>query len=95
MPMAITVFKLDYKSFESLKMGSLYQDKLDATIEKLREDFYLLKKEIICLHHLDIKCINQLKYSVNGQIIEYNPNELRSLTGSIMKEYLCGESSVQ
>ena len=93
MPMAITVFKQDRKSFESFKIGNLYQDKLDATMKKLREDFYLMKKELISQHHLDIKCIDQCKYTVNGKIIEYSPGELKLLTSGIMGDYLYGDKA--
>lgn len=93
MPMAITVFKQDQITFKSFKIGNLYQDKLDAAIDKLKEDFYFMKKELISRHHLDVKCLDQCRYTVNGKIIEYSPGGLKMLTSDIMRDYLYGENA--
>jgi len=91
MPMAITVFKRDTKSFEESKVYGVYLDKIDSVLKQLKEDFYSLKSEMITKYHLDIRCIDSCKYSVNGNIIEYTPEELRMVTADIMREYLYGD----
>lgn len=92
--MAIKVFQQDRETFSAFKVGNLYQDKLDATIDKIKEDFYEMKKELLTNHHIEIKRIDQCKYNVNGKIVEYSPGELKSITGDIMHEYLYGDSAV-
>lgn len=80
LPMAITIFRQDRKTFGSLKFGNLFEDKLDATIEQMKKDFYALKKDIISKHHLDIRCVDQCVYRVNGETIKFTPDELKKMT---------------
>lgn len=94
LPMAIKVFRQDRETFATFKLGNLYQDKLDATIEKMKEDFYAIKKELLTKHHTEIKRIDQCKYNVNGKIVEYSPGDLKATTGEIMRDYLYGGKAV-
>ncbi|MCR1834957.1 hypothetical protein NSA56_11180 [Oceanobacillus caeni] len=90
MPMAITVFKQDTKSFEESKVFGVYLDKIESVLKQLKKDFYSLKRDMITKYHLDIRCIDQCKYRVNGRIIDYTPEELKAITADIMREYLYG-----
>ncbi|QBP06969.1 DUF3158 domain-containing protein [Virgibacillus phage Mimir87] len=93
LPMAITIFRQDRKTFGVLKFGNLFEDKLDATIEQMKKDFYALKKDLIT-NNMEIKLIDQCKYNVAGTIVEYTPDELKDLTTSIMHQYLYGSKAV-
>ena len=94
LPMAITIFRQDRKTFGALKFGNLFEDKLDATIEQMKKDFYALKKDIISKHHLDIRCVDQCVYSVNGEIIKFTPDELEKMTIKLAQRYFCGDKMV-
>lgn len=87
LPMAITVFKQDYKTFEPYRAGNLYQDKLQVVIDQMKKDFYKIKSELV-RNNTQVRLINQCKYNVNGEIIEYGTDELKELTANIMHHYL-------
>lgn len=88
LPLAIKTFRDDAKIFKTFKMGNLYLDVVEATIDKLIEDFYILKDELQNKYHLNIKQITPLKYSVNGLLIKYTSKELKEIKSHIMSEYL-------
>ena len=92
MPMAIKIFKQDKESFAFSKVGNVYQDLLDSVLNKLQSDFNDLKKDMYTKHHLDVRYIgrdnNKVKYTVNNNVVEFTPEELRNKTEELMKKYL-------
>ena len=92
MPMAIQIFKQDKESFATSKVNMLYQDLFDSILNKLQTDFRKLKSDMYSRHHLDVRYIGKdngmVKYSVNRNIAEFTPEELRSKAEELMKEYL-------
>lgn len=88
MPMTIRIFKEDKESFKVSKMSMLYDDVFDSMIEALQHDYNELRKEMFTVHHLDIKRIGQLKYTVNQQVVEYTAAQLRDKTEELMNEYM-------
>lgn len=92
MPMAVQVFKQDKEQFRKSKTQAVYLDLIDSVLEKLQEDFKQLKADMYSVHHLDIKHLGKsegvVKYSVNKQVIEFTPDELKDKTEEIMREYL-------
>ncbi|QGS68721.1 hypothetical protein CV093_10260 [Oceanobacillus sp. 143] len=76
-------------------MAGLYLDKLDVVMQQMKKDFYALKKDMISKHRMDIKCIDQCTYIVNGKIIEYKPKELRLMTAELMRDYLYGNKATE
>lgn len=73
------------ETFSTFKLGNLYHDKLDDTIDNIKKDFYALKKELLTKYYVDVKHIDQCKYSINGEIVEYSPGELKKITGKVIK----------
>ncbi len=92
MPMAIQVFKQDKEQFRKSKAQAVYLDLIDSILEKLQEDFNQLKSDMYTKYHLDVKSLGKsegkVKYSVNKQVIEFTPDELRDKTEELMREYL-------
>ena len=92
MPMAIQIFKQDKESFAASKVNMLYEDLFDSILNKLQNDFKKLKADMYSKHHMDVRYIGKengmVKYSVNRSITEFTPEELRSKTGELMREYL-------
>jgi hypothetical protein len=93
MPMAIKVFKQDLESFRKFKLGNLYQDMLESIVERMQEDFYKLKDELHSRYRIDVKRLENGKYKVNDEVIEYSSEELKGFTSSLMSEYLYGDSA--
>ncbi|MUV39495.1 hypothetical protein JNUCC1_03373 [Lentibacillus sp. JNUCC-1] len=88
MPMAINILKQDQEQFKKFKMQNVYLDKLDAIIERLVNDFYQLKKDMISKHHSEVKKISSLKYKVDGEIIEYTADEIKALVSRLLRQYM-------
>lgn len=78
-------------------LSFLYQDKLDAVIEQLLNDFNELRKEMYAVHHLDVKYLgkegNEVRYAVNNEVITYSPEDLRKMTEDVMENYLIGSKA--
>lgn len=91
MPMAVAVFKQDKEKFSEFRLGNLYEDMLDAIIERMQQDYFHLKKELITKHHIDIKKIEKGKYEINKEIVEFTPEELKEMTREVMSDYLYGD----
>lgn len=85
-PMAISVIKQDKEHFNPSKFNYVYQDLLDTAIKRMEQDFRKLQPKFYnAVTHLD-----GTRYNVNGEIIEYTPDELKELTTETMKEYFKG-----
>ncbi len=93
--LAITVFKLDQEKFKQLKAANVYLDKLDAVIDQVRKDLHRLKRNLIVKHHMDIKKVSNLEYSVNGKVFGYTSNQLKKMTADAMEHYLMTVESVR
>src|SRR5690625_1228046 len=87
LPIAISNLKQDKEHFASFKFGDVYIAKLDAVIKEMEKDFYKLKSELITKHHIEIRKIDRYSYSVNGEVIEYTPDQLKDMTEQVMKKY--------
>jgi|SRR5690625_3822598 len=92
--LALKVFRIDYDKFKSFKAANVYLDKLDAVIDQLTNDFHTLKVNLITKHHIDIKQVDKLRYSINGEVISYTSDQLKKLTEDVMQEYLMTVESV-
>ncbi|MEN2465619.1 hypothetical protein [Ornithinibacillus sp. JPR2-1] len=92
-PLAVTVFKQDKDKFNDFKLGNLYLDMLDSVIERMQRDFFQLKAELLSKHHIDVQRIEVGKYRVNGEIVEFSPEELKQLTNQLMSDYLYGDKA--
>lgn len=96
--LAIKVFKRDQKLFEDFKMGDVYLDKTDATIDKLYEDFNNLKREMYTVHHIDIRKLQDTIYLVKSrdknEVREYTAEQLKNMTSEVMEEYLIVDKAV-
>lgn len=92
MPMAIKVFKQDKVSFLKSKVDNVYQDLIDSILSKMQSDFTALKKDMYTKHHLNVRYIgkvnNTVRYSVNREMVEFTPEELKNKTEALMKKYL-------
>lgn len=88
MPMAIKVFQDDKENFRPSKVNVLYYDLIDSILVQLESDFRQLKADMYSKHHLDIKQIGKTKYTINKEVIEFTPGELRHKTEEIMREHL-------
>lgn len=86
--LAIKVLQLDRDKFTALTAATIYLDKIDAIIEQAKKDFYMLKRDLITEHHIEIKKISGLKYSVAGEVHAYTSDELKEMTEKIVLEYL-------
>lgn len=95
--LAIKVFRKDKEIFADFKFGNLYQDELDAVIDLLLNDFNELRKELYTVHHIDVKYLgterNEVRYSVNKEVITYSPEDLRKMTEDVMENYLIGSKA--
>lgn len=94
-PLAVTVFKQDKDKFNDFKLGNLYLDMLDSIIERMQQDFYQLKAELLSKHHIDVQRIEVGKYKINGKIVEFTAEELKELTNQLMSEYLYGDKAAE
>ncbi|MEN2468217.1 hypothetical protein [Ornithinibacillus sp. JPR2-1] len=92
-PLAVTVFKQDLERFKSFEVGNLYMDMVESIIERMHKDFYQLKAELLSKHHIDVQHIEIGKYKINGEIVEFSPEELKQMTDELMSEYLYGSKA--
>ncbi|WP_155982654.1 hypothetical protein [Paucisalibacillus sp. EB02] len=46
-PMAITVFKPDKERFKEFQLRNLYQDMIYSIIERMHQDYFKIKTEMI------------------------------------------------
>lgn len=50
------------------------------------------------VHHLDVKYLgkhnDEVKYTVNNEVITYSPEDLRRMTEYVMEEYLFGSKAI-
>lgn len=92
MPMAIKVFKQDKEQFSKSKVNILYYDLIDSILDKLEKDFNQLKADMFTKYHLDLKYLGEysgvLKYTVNKEVVEFKPEELKVKTEELMREYI-------
>lgn len=92
MPMAIKIFYMDKNSFSVSKVNVVYQELINSALGKLQTDFNYLKRDMYTKHHLDVRYIgkdkNKVKYSVNKNVIEFTPEELKCKTEELMRKYL-------
>lgn len=88
MPMTIRIFKEDKEKFKVSTMSMLYDDIFDSMIEALQHDYNELRKEMYTVHHLDIKRVGLLTYTVNKQVVEYTAEQLKRKTEELMNEYM-------
>lgn len=92
MPMAIKVFKQDRESFLKSKVSNVYQDLIDSILNKMQSEFNTLKKDMYTKYHLNVRYIgmvnNTVRYSVNREMVEFTPKELKNKTEALMKVYL-------
>lgn len=97
MPMAVQVFKKDKEQFRKSKAQAVYFDLINSVLEQLKNDFNQLKADMYSVHHLDVhhldvkhlgKSNDKVRYSVNKQVIEFTPEELKYKTEELMREYL-------
>ena len=92
MPMAIKIFTDDKDSFKASKVAPVYFDLIDSILKQLEKDFKQLKADMFTKYHLDIRYLGKddgvVKYSVNKDVIEFNPDELRNGTRKVMEEYI-------
>lgn len=92
MPMAAALFRQDKNKFSVSKVNVVYYDLIDSVLEKLDIDFKQLKADMYSKYHLDVKYLGKnngiVRYSVNKEIVEYTPDELKDKTEELMKEYL-------
>jgi hypothetical protein len=91
--MAITIFKQDIEKFKKVKLGNLYQDMLESIIERMQEDFYKLKDELRSRYRIDVQRLENGKYKVNDEVLEYTSEELKEFTSQLMSEYLYGDKA--
>lgn len=92
--LAITVFQLDQEKFRELKAANVYLDKLSAVIDQVRKDLHTLKRELIVKHHLDLKKVSNLEYSINGEVYRYTSDKLKKMTAETMQYYLMTVESI-
>jgi hypothetical protein len=90
-PMAIAVFKQDKEKFSGYQLGNLYEDMIDSIIERMHQDYFKIKTELISVHHIDVKRIEKGKYKINKEIVEYTSEELKEMTRQVMSDYLHGD----
>jgi hypothetical protein len=93
MPMAIKVFIQDIEKFNEFKLGNLYVDMLDSIIQRMHQDYFDLKAELISIHHVDVKKLDVGKYKINNEVVEFTPEELKKFTEEVMSDYLYGEKA--
>ncbi|MEN2765853.1 hypothetical protein [Ornithinibacillus xuwenensis] len=92
-PMAIKVFHQDIERFKKVKLSNLYQDMLESIIERMQEDFYKLNDELRSRYRMDVKRLDNGRYKVNNEVLEYTPEELKEFTSQLMSEYLYGDKA--
>lgn len=95
MPLAINVLKHNRKlQDENLRIPTPYLNLNDSIMAQIKKDFYQLKKNIISVHHLDIRKKEGNKYTVNDEIVEFTADELREGTKQVIESYMYGENAV-
>jgi hypothetical protein len=92
-PMAVAVFKQDKEKFSEYQLGNLYEDLIDSIIVRIQQDYFIIKRELLTEHHIDIKKIEKGKYEINKEIVEFSPEELKGFTQQVMSDYLYGENA--
>lgn len=92
-PFAVTVFKQDKGKFREFKLGNLYLDMLDSILERMHQDYYKVKAELLSKHHIDVQHLEIGKYKINGEIVEFSPEELKQMTNQLMSDYLYGDKA--
>ncbi|WP_096269515.1 hypothetical protein [Paucisalibacillus globulus] len=93
--MAITVFKQDKEKFSEYQLRNLYEDMIDSIIERMQQDYFKIKTELLTKHHVDIKRIEKGKYEINKEIMEFSPEELKKFTENVMSDYLYGDNAAE
>jgi hypothetical protein len=53
----------------------------------MEEDFYKLKDELLIRYRIEVKRLENGKYMVNDEVIEYSSEELKGFTSSLMSDY--------
>lgn len=94
--LAIKNFRRDKINFEDFKFGYVYNDMLDSIIEQLEKEFYSLKAKLISSYHIEVMFLgkeeNVNRYKIKNKdtekIIEFTSDELKEMTGALMKESL-------
>lgn len=94
--LSIKNFRKDKKHFEELKFGYVYNDMLDSIIEHMEKEFYALKAKLISSYHIEVMFLgkeeNVNRYKIKNKdtekIIEFTSDELKEMTGALMKESL-------
>ncbi|WP_096269416.1 hypothetical protein [Paucisalibacillus globulus] len=93
--MAIAVFKQDKEKFSEFQLRNLYEDMIDSIIERMHQDYFKIKTELLTKHHIEIKRIKKGKYEINKEMVEFKPEELKEMTKQLMTDYSHGKKAAR
>ncbi|MBT2599073.1 MULTISPECIES: hypothetical protein [unclassified Oceanobacillus] len=97
MPLAINTLKHNEKLYDQNKFKIVppYLDLHESLIKAIEKDFYELKREVIQDYQLNIRKQSTGKYVVNGEIMDFAPEELREGTKQVIQSYMYGENMIE
>ncbi|TMN20806.1 hypothetical protein FFL34_00780 [Lentibacillus cibarius] len=101
LPIALKVFRHDYKEFAKFKTANVYLNKIDAVIEHMRNDYFGIKKQLITIYHTEIRYIGKTSDVVKYRwrkgnecgVTEYTSEQLKDMTSEVMQNYLINTQS--
>lgn len=101
LPYVIKVFKRDFLSFEAdnvIKFNNPLLDKIDTAINSAQDDLSAVKRQIYNEFHMKVRNLGKQDGNIrfdwqtpnDSGDIKLTPEQLRDLTGDMMRLYLYG-----